>query len=269
MTPTTEPAANRPPGDSAQIPQLQMAPQPKCSCKGLLRPRRMHALAGLWMTGFLFAHLAIVVTGWSPAAYGRNASFIQGTLAGLPAFTMVAIFLPLLFQTVSGLYLLRKEGMRYNVKKCNRGGKVRFFLQRVTGLVILAFGLFHLGTIHEWGLHTVYRATHLSALSGYSAGGLFQAGAPFRSTAQAFGRFCGTSAAGNLLVAAFLLLGIWAAVFHTANGAWTGAGIWNLIPTPESKRRWRFVCIAIGTVLFVAGTVAWSAFTLSSAARAF
>jgi succinate dehydrogenase hydrophobic anchor subunit len=219
---------------------------------------------------FLSAHLAIGVTGWSPIAYQRNIDAVQGALAHLPGFTLAAIFLPLLFQAVSGLYLLRKEGMRYGVKKCNRGGKLRFFLQRATGLAILAFALFHVGTLHAWGLHAVHRFTHWSALSRYAAGGLFQAGgAAFRSTAEGFGNFCGAWSAGNRMVAVFCLLGIWAAAFHAANGAWSGGVIWNLAPTSETKRRWAHICAVIGAVLLAAGTVAWFAFTWSNASRAF
>lgn len=270
MTPTTEPVGNRPSAACKHHPELQPAPQPKCNCQGLLRPRRMHALCGLWMACFLTAHLAISITGWSPAAYQRNIDVIQGTLAHLPGFTLVAIFLPLLFQAASGLYLLRKHGLKYSVKKCNRGGRLRFFLQRATGLAILAFAAFHVGTLHAWGLHAVYQATHLTALSRYASGGLFQAGgAAFRSTVEGFGSFCGTSVASNVLVAVLSLLGVWATAFHAANGAWSGGAVWNLLPTPESKRRWGYVSIAIGVVLLVAGTGAWCAFTLSRAARAF
>jgi succinate dehydrogenase / fumarate reductase cytochrome b subunit len=230
----------------------------------------MHAFCGLWMACFLTLHLAISITGWSPVAYQRNIDVIQGTLAHVPGFTLMAIFVPLLFQAVSGLYLLRKEGMKYSVKKCNRGGKQRFFLQRVTGLAILAFALFHVGTLHEWGLHAVYQATHLSALSRFASGGLFQAGGTaFRSTVEGFGRFCATSAAGNVLVAVLSLLGVWATAFHAANGAWSGGVIWNLVAKPESKRRWGYFAVAIGVALSVAGTGAWYAFTLSRAARAF
>lgn len=270
MTPTTETAARQPAGGCRHHASSQPAPQTKCSCQGLLRPRRMHALCGLWMACFLCAHLAICLTGWSPAEYQRNSDLIQEALAHLPGFTLVAILLPLLFQAASGLYLLRKEGMRYGVKKCNRGGKFRFFLQRLTGPAILAFALFHVGTLHEWGLHQVYRATHMAALSRYATGGLFRAnGAAFRSTVEGFSKFCGASTAGNFLVALACLLGVWAAAFHAANGAWSGGVVWNLLPRPESKRRWGYVCVAIGMALLVAGTATWYAFTLSGAARAF
>ena len=268
MMPTTEPAAARPASGCKHHHQLQTAPQPKCACQGLLRPRRMHALCGLWMACFLAAHLAIGATGWSPAAYRSNIDAIQGALAHVPGFTLLAVFAPLLFQASSGLYLLRKEGMKYNVKKCNRGGKLRFFAQRATGLALLAFALFHVATLHAWGLHAVCRATHLGALNRYADGGLFQAGgAAFRSTADGFGRFCGAWTAGNALVAVLSLLGVWATAFHAANGAWSGGVIWGLASAQESKRRWGYVCAAMGIALLALGTAAWCAFTLSDSAR--
>ncbi len=259
MTPAIESAANGCRHNS----QLQQQPRPACKCQRLHWPRRMHALGGLLMGCFLIAHLAVGVTGLSPQAWQRNTRI----LVELPIILTIAIWLPLLGQIVSGLWLLRKEGIKYRVKKCSRGGKLRFFLQRVTGLAILAFALFHIGTLHPWGLHAAYQATHISALGRYADAGLFQAdGAAFRSTVEGFSRFCGTAAAGNWIVAALCLLGIWSAVFHTANGAWSGAIVWNLAATPTSKRRWGHVCAAIGIVLFALGTVAWYAFTLSDAA---
>jgi succinate dehydrogenase / fumarate reductase cytochrome b subunit len=207
----------------------------------------MHALGGLWMGCFLLSHLAIGVSGLSPLAYRGNTDFLRTILAPLPAIALVAIALPLLFQFASGLYLLRKEGMKYGVRKCNRGGKLRFFLQRATGLAILAFTLFHAGTLRGWGWHN---------------GGLFRNGAAaFGSTVEGFRGFGGG-------VAVLCLLGIWAAAFHAANGAWSGGIIWSVAPAPESKRRWGHVCTVIGVVLIALGTVAWYAFTLSSAARA-
>ncbi len=244
-------------------------PQAKCSCQGLLPMRRLHALIGLWMGCFLCVHLAVSLTGWSPSTYRGAVDAIQGALAHVPGFALLAIFLPLAGQAVSGLYLLRKEGLKYSVKKCNRGGKLRFFLQRVTGPAILVFALFHVGSLHPWGLHAIYRVTHLSALASYAAGGLFQPGpAAFRSTVEGFGGFHGGPAAGNLMLAMACLLGIWAAAFHAANGAWSGGVIWGLARTSQSNRRLKYVCTALGAVLLATGTLAWYAFTLSASARA-
>ena len=68
---------------------------------------------------------------------------VHATLRQTP-WLEVLVFLPLATLVPFGLYLLFKAGLRYNVKKCKRGGKLRFFLQRVSAVVILGFIAFHL-----------------------------------------------------------------------------------------------------------------------------
>lgn len=223
---------------------VQQPAEPACACQKLLWPRRTHAICGAAAGLFLAVHLAICVTGIWPAAYQRNIDSMESAIAGARTLVSAAIFLPLIYQALSGLFLLWKEGLKYDVRKCNRGGKVRFFLQRVTALVVLVFLLVHAGTLHRWGR------------------GVFEPhGAAFASTAAGF-------AGANGAMALLGLLGVWAAVFHFANGAWSGAVIWKLATTPESKRRWGVACTGVGVILFAAGVLAWYAFTLSGAARA-
>jgi succinate dehydrogenase / fumarate reductase cytochrome b subunit len=238
--------------ESAVIPQRRCgcahhgtaaaAAGPKCACRRLVGPRRIHALNGAWLVLFLTVHLLIGASGAWPERYQRNVETVRA-LARIPGLDAILIFLPLLAQALSGLYLLRQEGIRYAVKRCNRGGQVRFFLQRTTAMAILAFVVVHVGTLHGWG---------------YGEAGLFRAGDAFRSTAAAL---------RTAWAAGFTLLGTGAAVFHAANGACTGALVWNLLPSPEKKRRWGLVCLALGLALAVAGAAAWYAFTWSSAAR--
>jgi hypothetical protein len=56
-------------------------------------------------------------------------------------------------------------------------------------------------------------------------------------------------------------------VFHFANGMWTGAIAWGLTGTANAQRRWGHVCVVLGAVMFVVGTLAWAAFTIGPAAR--
>ena len=72
---------------------------------------------------------------------------------------------------------------------------------------------------------------------------------------------------GNLAVMAFYLLGVWSAVFHFANGLWTGAIAWGLTVTANAQRRWGHLCLMLGVALFIVGTTAWAAFTIAPAAR--
>jgi succinate dehydrogenase / fumarate reductase cytochrome b subunit len=215
---------------------------PKCACRRLVVPRRLHALNGAWIAAFLTIHLLIGASGAWPVRYQRNVEMVRA-ISRIPGLDAVLIFLPLLVQALSGLYLLRQEGIRYAVKRCNRGGQVRFFMQRITAMAILAFVVVHVGTLHGWG---------------YGEAGLFRADAAFRSTAAAL---------RTAWVAGFTLLATGAAAFHAANGAWTGALVWNLLPSAERKRRWGSLCLTFGLALSLAGAVAWWAFVLSSNAR--
>ena len=77
---------------------------------------------------------------------GRYLQFLQALLAEAP-WLPALIFLPLAVAAGFGGYLLLQAGVRYNVKKCNRGGKLRYWLQRVTAVAVLLFvGL------HVWSL---------------------------------------------------------------------------------------------------------------------
>jgi succinate dehydrogenase / fumarate reductase, cytochrome b subunit len=244
---------------------------PKCACKKLLFPRRTHALIGAWLTAFLAIHIAIGVTGAWPGRFERFASSAHALQQRLPFLEVLALFLPLAVQAGTGVFLLKREGMRYNVKKCNRGGKLRFFTQRVTGIAILAYLALHVGTLHPYGLHLLYRATHAQALTRYAEGGLFQSQAAFASASAAF-RTPWTAGQpfsfANIVLMIAALLGILGTIFHTANGAWSGAQVWSLLPSPESKQRWGTVCLVCGVLLAAAGAFAWFSFALSAHAMA-
>ncbi len=226
-------------------------PQPGCKC-GKLRPaRKLHALTGLWLALFVSAHLAICLTGLRPRQYQGAVDLIHRGLAYLPGAVLLLVLLPLLLQAASGLYLAVKEGMKYDIKRCDRGGKLRFFVQRLSGLAILAFLLVHVASMN---------GRLPFALRGYASGGLHN-GAAFASAASAFRPW--TSPAANVITVAFLLTGIVGVAFHAANGALSGAILWKVVESPRGKACWRYVCTGVWIALSAMGTVAWYAFTLS------
>jgi succinate dehydrogenase / fumarate reductase cytochrome b subunit len=245
--------------------------KPACKCQRLLWPRRIHALVGLALTCFLVVHFAICVTGLNPDFYQRTVDGVDGALAHLPGFVLIAIFLPFAVQIFGGLWLLKKEGLGY-IKKCNRGGKLRYFLQRLSSLVILLFAAIHVATLHEWGLHLVYRFTQCGALARYSDSGLFHPrGAAFQSTVVGFLQTWTAGSPGNLMNSGIALLGlisVWAVAYHVANGAWSGGIVWKLAGTKVSKPLWACFCLLVGMVLATLGSLAWYAFTWSEPAKA-
>ncbi|MFY9781259.1 MAG: hypothetical protein WAJ85_12225 [Candidatus Baltobacteraceae bacterium] len=206
-----------------------------CACKKVKPFRRAHGLFAIAFGTFLAVHLFVNASALEPARFGTNVAALRALAAALPALEAVAIGLPLLGLVACGLFLLYQAGLRYPAKGCNRGGKVRYFLQRTSALVIVAFIAFHVATLSTWGLN----------------GGAFEPSRPYASVAAAL---------RSPAVKAFYLLAIVAVSYHLANGLFTGAGLWGLVRSDEGKRRWRWVCAALGISLASLGSAAWYAF---------
>ncbi|MGP6191774.1 MAG: hypothetical protein ACLPSH_17250 [Vulcanimicrobiaceae bacterium] len=213
-----------------------------CGCKKVKPYRRAHGLFALAFGAFLIVHLLINASALQPARFGNNVAALRALTSALPALELLAIGLPLIGLIACGLYLLQKAGLHYPARGCNRGNKVRYFLQRTSALVILAFVAFHLVTLSTWGLH----------------GGAFEPARPYASVAAAL---------AAPTVKAFYLLAILAVSYHLANGLFTGVGPWGLMRSDEGRRRWRWVCTAVGLSLAALGSVAWYAFGLGPLGR--
>jgi succinate dehydrogenase / fumarate reductase cytochrome b subunit len=163
---------------------------------------------------------------------------------------LLLILLPMLLQAGSGLYLLAKEGVQYDVKRCDRGGKLRYFLQRWSGLAMLAFLLPHVASMRGWAPFQILAAT----------GG--PDGSAFAQTAAAFHPW--HSQAANSITVLLFLVGIMGTVYHIANGVWSGAILWKIVQDDQGKARMGYLSLALGIALAAVGCVAWYAFALSS-----
>lgn len=211
----------------------------RCACRALRTPRRLHAAGGALFGLFAIVHFGVNATGGHPKTFARLVGTIHAMIDAVPGLTIAFVFLPLLMQIGSGLYLLYKDGLRYRPKGCNRGSTPRFFLQRATAIIVLAFVCLHLGTLHGWGLHPVPR-TATGALAGYDPTHIF----------PAFGW------AGALA----FLLAVWSLSFHLANGAISGAHVWGVVSSDAGKRGWRRICATFGAFAALTSTTAWLAF---------
>jgi succinate dehydrogenase / fumarate reductase cytochrome b subunit len=231
--------------------------------------RRLHSALGLVFGGYITVHLIINASAaLSPKVFQKNVDHIHSLEPMLPFIEIAAIFGPLAFHALYGIYIAF-SGVKFNTTKYHYGGNVRYFLQRWTAVILLAFIAFHVGTLHKWGFHLVYSITHIPWLSGYSTMGLFNPddNQAFDSTVSGVKFFWNADNPwnpGNVAVMAFYLLGVWSAVFHWANGLWTSAIVWGLTVTRQSQKRWGNVCCAFGIVMLIIGTIAWAAFTVSS-----
>jgi succinate dehydrogenase / fumarate reductase cytochrome b subunit len=220
----------------AQAPaSTNLAPH-KCACKKLRPYRRIHSLAGLLFGAFLAVHLGIAATAVSPSTFEANANALHAFTERFPAFELIALSIPLLVLLALGIHLLVEAGLSPTRKRCRRGGRVRYFLQRSSAVVILAFIAFHVLTLSHWGLH----------------GGSYAPSHAFVSVAAAL--------RASPAIEALYFLAIVAVSYHFANGLWTGAIAWGAIESERAKRAWEAVCAVFGAALCTTGLVALYAF---------
>jgi succinate dehydrogenase / fumarate reductase, cytochrome b subunit len=243
--------------------QTQHAPKPGCACGVLRPPRKFHAAVGLWLAAFLGVHFLIGLTGINPRNYEGAVGLLHRSLAYLPGAVFLLVFLPMLLQAASGLFLLAKEGLRYDVKSCNRGGKLRFFLQRWSGLAMVAFLLAHVASMRGRGLAQPGYAQlgHWSALASSGA----PDGAAYAYTASGFHPF--SSPALDAITIVLLLIGVLGTVYHVANGACSGGILWKLAESDGGKARLTYMSAIAGLALAVMGGIAWYAFSLAPTAH--
>jgi succinate dehydrogenase / fumarate reductase cytochrome b subunit len=247
---------------------IQKPHQAACTCRHRYCPRRIHAILGVALGLFVVAHLAIAVTGLWPERYQNLVNQIHRLGPALWVIELALVFIPLLIQVGYGLRMLVKVGMAYHTDKKSRGGDLRFFLQRLSAVVLLLFLGFHVATMHRWGFHLLHEMTGMNALKGYAATGQFHPdGQAFQSTAIAIRSYWSPDAArhpANLFVASFYAIGIWAVCYHLANGLATSAMAWGITVTETSQRRCALLCLGIGVALTLTGTAAWYAFAIAS-----
>jgi succinate dehydrogenase / fumarate reductase cytochrome b subunit len=144
----------------------------------------------------------------------------------LKAVEVVFILLPIAFHAALGVVIWLSG--RPNLSAYQYGGNIRYFLQRMTGLVALVFILAHL-----WHVHWVI-----------PGGAEFDAHAAAESAVAAMDRWW---------VAPVYALGVLSAVFHFANGIWTFLITWGVTISPTAQVRSGYVCAAIGIVLGLLG----------------
>ncbi len=194
------------------------------------------SLSGIVPIGaFLVFHLsanASVMLG--PAVFEQSVGAIDAVPKPLLAGLEIAfIFAPLAFHAVIGLALIRTA--QINVSAYGYGSNYRYTLQRTTGVIAMLFILFHVFTMHRWGLEW------------------FDANDAFASTVAAI--------SGAWYIRAFYVVGVLCSVFHFANGVWTFLITWGITVGPGAQRNAGYACAALGIVLALMGLGALRGFS--------
>jgi len=223
------------------------APRHQCNCSGGSRcPRHYLAPTGYLLGGFLILHLAINALALSPGKFQATVDRIHSLGSLLPVLEL-SLASVMTFHIIVGLRLMRRDKLKFVSGDHYNGSPMRQWLQRLTAVIMLAFILFHVVTMHRW------------------FGGRFDAHDAFNSASHAVWQFWHGEPAGsisNLLFAQFYLVGLVAAVYHLTNGAATGAEVLGWVRTPVAQNQlWR-VCLVTAPVLLLAGLAAWYAFAV-------
>ncbi len=196
--------------------------------------RRLHSLSGIVpIGGFLAFHLFENYQATRGAdAYNEMTHKLQ-TLPFAVAAEILIIALPLLYHGVYGLFVTGTAAPNPISSPYVRN--VMYTLQRVTGVVVFAFILFH------------YWTTRLVQLHDHESLNLF-------NQVQA--------AVANPWIYAFYIAGILSATFHLANGIWSFSIVWGLTVGPKAQRRMMYISFAVFVALSYLGVRSISAFRL-------
>jgi succinate dehydrogenase cytochrome b subunit len=189
--------------------------------------RRLHSLLGLLpVGGFLVFHLwENSQSRFGPAHYNNEVvAFLQG-MNYLPLLEIFIVALPLLFHAGYGLVIVnqgRPELRRYPYPR-----HWLYWLQRVSGVGILAFLLVHVGLTRVQGM---FEPAIRADLYGHIQALLSQ---PWMFSVY--------------------LAGLLLSVFHLANGLWSMAIVWGLTTSVRAQRLFGYACTGIGVLLAALG----------------
>ena len=196
--------------------------------------RRLHSLSGIVPIG---AYLAFHLWGNStalrgPEAYNEMVRTLQQTPFAV-ALEILVIALPIVFHSVYGLFITATASPNVISNRYLRNWM--YFSQRVTGVIVFAFLVFH------------YWTTRLVQLQDHESLDLFRL---MQASLE------------NPWIYAFYVVGILSATLHLANGIWSFSIVWGLTIGPRAQRRMMYVSAAVFLALSVLGLRSIQAFRL-------
>jgi succinate dehydrogenase / fumarate reductase cytochrome b subunit len=191
---------------------------------------RLHSLAGIVpIGGFVAFHLYENYAALRGAEHYNEVSRALQTLPFALALEIGVILVPILFHGIYGLFITATAAPNPVSHRRNW----MYNLQRVSGVILFAYILFHL-----WTTRFVNLAHHEDVNLFATMHGVVQ----------------------NRWLLAFSILGIVSATFHLANGIWSFCIVWGITVSARSQRLMEFVSVIVFVVLSYIGVRAIFAF---------
>ena len=197
--------------------------------------RRLHSLTGLVFGGYLVVHLIVNATliqgGTGPTdVYQLQVDKIH-SLPFLWAIEWAFIFLPIIYHTVYGVWIVFTG--QPNVGSYGYAKNWYYLIQRISGIVIAAFLIFHV-----LGMRGVFGRT--------------LAFVPEHATSSTAAHIHSSWLVGWVIYP----IGIIASCYHLANGFWAAAITWGLTVSNASQKRWGMVCGGLFVLTLFCGFLA-------------
>ncbi len=188
--------------------------------------RRLHSLSGIFPVGFYlvehFVSNAFATRG--PDAYNKQVTFLTG-LPFVFFLELFFIYIPILYHSLYGFYIWYRGDS--NAMDYPWAGNRMYAMQRWTGAITFAYVVYHTFDMRFTGEHLM---THPEL---------------------AFGKV--QNALQNPLVVVVYVIGIVAASWHFAYGIWLFCAKWGIFTGDQARRRFGYVCVAIGAAFILTG----------------
>jgi len=195
--------------------------------------RKLHSLLGIIPIGaFLVEHLLSNFEALKgPIAYGDQVKFLN-SLPLVRVLEWTFIFIPILYHAVYGVYIWLRG--KSNVVYYPWAGNWMYIAQRYTGLIAFAYIVQH-----------VLRQRFL---------GVSLPEHPYYAFAKVQHEL------SNPFMVAVYVIAMIAVCWHFAYGVWLFAAKWGITPGNTARRRFGYVCAALGILLAVMGIASIYAF---------
>jgi succinate dehydrogenase / fumarate reductase cytochrome b subunit len=190
--------------------------------------RKLHSLSGIVPIGaFLVEHILSNFETWNgPLAYAQQVKFLN-SLPLVRVLEWAFIFIPLAFHAGYGVFIWLRG--RSNVNVYPWAGNFGYLAQRLTGLIALAYILQHVIRQRFMGVQLPEHP-----------------GAAFAKVQHEL---------SNPWMLAIYVIAMIATCWHFAYGIWLFAAKWGITPGDNARKKFGYVCAAIGSALCLMGLI--------------
>ncbi|HLY43385.1 MAG TPA: hypothetical protein VKR52_19390 [Terracidiphilus sp.] len=195
--------------------------------------RKLHSLLGIIPIGaFLLEHLLSNFEALKgPLAYGDQVKFLNA-LPVVRVLEWVFIFIPIAYHGIYGVYIWVRG--KSNIVYYPWAGNWMYLVQRYTGLIAFAYILQHVLRQRFMGISLPEH--------------------PYAAFAKVQHELA------NPWMLAVYVIAMIAVCWHFAYGIWLFAAKWGITPGETARKRFGYVCVAIGVILAAMGIASIWAF---------